>query len=72
MNTTDAVRALLADLADPPASDTEALELDSLTIVRLVEALEDRFGIRIAAKDVLPANFGTIATVAAYVDRVRK
>ena len=66
MTATD-VRAIVAELADAPPSDDAPLELDSLTLVQLVEALEDRFAIRVAPRDVVPANFGSIAAICAYV-----
>ena len=45
------------------------LQLDSLTLVVLVEALEARWGIVVPARDLVPAHFGTAADVAAYVQR---
>ncbi len=63
-----AVRALVAERRDPPASDEEPLELDSLALVELVEAVEARWDLRVAARDVLPENWDTIARIAAYVE----
>lgn len=49
----------------------EPLQLKSLELVMLVEAIEDAFGLRVAAADVTPENFGTLGRMVAYVDRVR-
>ena len=59
-----AVDAVLAEEGAP-------LEMDSLTIVMLVEALEDELGIRVAARDVVPENFASVAAIARYVERKR-
>jgi acyl carrier protein len=61
------VRALVAEHAVVPVADSTSLELDSLTLVTIVEALEDRFGIRVLARDVVPTNFATIDAIAAFV-----
>jgi len=61
------VRALVADHAVVSDDDAAPLDLDSLTLVTIVEALEDRFAIRILAREVVPANFATLAAVAAFV-----
>ena len=45
------------------------LDLDSLTLVVLIEELEARCGIQVPARDLVPAHFGTAAQVAAYVAR---
>ena len=69
MNDTRAIlRALVAERRDPPAGDDDSLELDSLGLVELVEAVEARFELRVAARDVVPENWDTIARLAAYVD----
>jgi acyl carrier protein len=64
----DLVRALLAEHGHAPADDETALELDSLTLVLLVEALEDRLGRAIAARDVVPEHFGSVARIVAYLE----
>jgi len=43
-------------------------ELDSLGVVELVLALEDRFGITIEGEDVTADSFETLASLAALVD----
>lgn len=69
--TLDRVRALVASLHPVPDDTAAPLDLDSLTTVMLVEALEDRLAIRVAARDVVPENFGTLEAVAAFVERKR-
>jgi acyl carrier protein len=47
-------------------------ELDSMAVLELVLALEDRFGITIEGEDVTAEAFETFASLAAFVeDRVR-
>lgn len=65
--TIQAVRELVADLHAPLGED-EPLEADSLTIVMLVEALEDRFDIRIAPRDLTPEHFATVRSLATLVE----
>jgi acyl carrier protein len=71
VTTIDEVRALLGELAEVPRDDEAPLALDSLTLVQLVEAIEDHFGLRVAALDVVPARFGSIAAIGRYVDSKR-
>ena len=61
------VRALVAEHTVITDDDDAPLELDSLTLVMIVEALEDRFTIRVPAREVVPANFATLAAIAAFV-----
>lgn len=63
------VRALVAELHGP-AGDDDALALESLTVVLLVEALEDRHGIAVPARAVTPERFASIAAIAALVAEV--
>ena len=72
MTIADDVRVLVRELADVPGDDAALLEVDSLTLVQIVEALEDRFEIRVAARDVVPACFGSIAAISAYVESKRR
>jgi acyl carrier protein len=65
------VRALLADFVDPPARDDAPLAIDSLTLVQLVEALEDAARIRISAKDVTREHFGSIDAIVAFLETKR-
>ena len=43
-------------------------ELDSMAVVELVLALEERFGITIEGEDVTAEVFETLGTLAAFVD----
>ena len=63
------VRELVTELHGP-AADTDVLELESLTVVLLVEALEDRHGVTIPVREVRPEAFVDIAALAALVGRV--
>jgi acyl carrier protein len=65
------IRAVVADLATLPDRDDAPLDVDSLTLVSIVEALEDHFSIRVAPREVVPENFATIAAIAAFVARKR-
>jgi acyl carrier protein len=62
-----AVRALLAEHIDVPDDDDTSLGLDSFALVVVAEELEPRFGVRVAARDVTAAHFGTVARLVAYV-----
>ena len=64
-----AVRALVAELHGP-AADDEPLALESLTVVLLVEGLEDRHGVGLPIREVRPEHFASIAALAALVARV--
>ena len=46
-------------------------ELDSLAVVELVLALEDRFGITIEGEDVTADMFETVAALSDFVDSKR-
>ena len=43
--------------------------LDSFAIVNLIAAVEDKFGITVAAEDILPQNFATVEDIAALIER---
>ena len=51
----------------PEATFTEDLDLDSLTMVEVVVAAEQRFGVRIPDDDV--ADLVTVADAVAYITR---
>jgi len=53
----------------PEASFTEDLDLDSLTMVEVVVAAEQRFGVRIPDDDV--PGLVTVADAVAYVERAQ-
>jgi acyl carrier protein len=54
------------------ASDTQLLEtgvLDSIALVRLIQFVEEKFGIAIPDDDVTPDTFASPADLAAYVEQ---
>ena len=54
----------------PLADETSLLEsgiLDSLSLLRLVVFLEERFGITMGDADLLPENFASVNTICAYL-----
>jgi D-alanine--poly(phosphoribitol) ligase subunit 2 len=54
----------------PLANEASLLEtgiLDSLTLLRLVDFLNERFGITLGALDLHPANFASVNTICAYL-----
>jgi acyl carrier protein len=54
----------------PLADDTSLLEngvIDSLSLLRLVVFLEERFGIAVGDADLLPQNFSSVNAICAYV-----
>jgi acyl carrier protein len=59
---------------EPLEAETFLLErglaLDSVSLLDLVLALEERFGLRIAEDDVVAENFETISRVAKLIDRI--
>ena len=64
-------RELVQDQALLPlADDTSLLEtgvLDSLSLLRLVVFLEERFGITMGDADLLPDNFASVDAICAYL-----
>ena len=69
LNTAGVIRELLEAHVEPPADDSLPLELPSLALVLLAEALEARFDFRVRATELVPENFSSIARVAAFVER---
>jgi acyl carrier protein len=54
----------------PLADDASLLDsgiLDSLSLLRLVVFLEERFGITMGDADLLPDNFASVNTICAYL-----
>jgi acyl carrier protein len=74
--TEEALAGLLAELlgGDPGryAPDTELFgslpELDSLALVELITAIEERFGFELDEDDITAEVFGTVESLAAHVD----
>ncbi len=54
----------------PLADDTSLLDsgiLDSLSLLRLVVFLEERFGVTMGDADLLPENFGSVNAICAFL-----
>lgn len=62
----DEVAGVPADKVVPSASFTDDLELDSLTMVEVVTAAEQKFDIRIPDADI--ETLATVADVISYVE----
>jgi acyl carrier protein len=64
-------RELVQDPARLPLADDESLLesgiLDSLSLLRLVVFLEERFGITVGDTDLLPENFASVNAICAYL-----
>ena len=64
-------RELVQDPALLPLADEAPLLesgiLDSLSLLRLVVFLEERFGITMGDADLLPENFASVNTICAYL-----
>ena len=77
----DDVKAVLVetlgveDQADAINADTPLFgslpELDSMAVLELVLALEERFGITVDGEDVTASAFETLESLAAFVERLR-
>ena len=64
-------RELVQDPALLPLTDEASLMesgiLDSLSLLRLVVFLEERFGIMVGDADLLPQNFSSVNAICAYL-----
>ena len=63
---------LLYDRASASVEPEEPLLgnlLDSMDILKLVEYVEDQFGVQLADSELVPENFGTLRAVATLVAR---
>jgi acyl carrier protein len=47
----------------------ERMAIDSLHLVAIVSALEERFGIHVSAEDLVPDNFASVSAIARLVAR---
>ncbi len=65
----EAVVELIAGFAAVPADPAQPLELASLELVQLAEALEEEFGFVVAARELRVENFGTVERIIDYVAR---
>lgn len=54
---------------DPNADLIEQRIIDSLAILKLVAFLESSFGIKVEDEDIVPENFQTLNSLAAFVER---
>lgn len=77
---TDRVASLVRRVLDRRAisrpvdhdDDLRAVGLSSLDLVNLMLAVEAEFALKIAERDMTPANFRSIARIAALVDACRQ
>jgi acyl carrier protein len=64
-------RELVGDPALLPLADDKSLLesgiLDSLSLLRLVVFLEERFGITVGDADLIPENFASVNAICAYL-----
>jgi acyl carrier protein len=64
-------RELVQDQALLPLADEESLLqsgiLDSLSLLRLVVFLEERFGITVGDAELLPENFASVNAICSYI-----
>jgi acyl carrier protein len=54
----------------PIGDDTKLIEsgvLDSLSILKLVMFIEERFGVKVGADEVVPENFETLGAIVEFV-----
>lgn len=61
------VRQIVSAHREPPAEATAPLELASLEIVLVAEALEEAFGLKVSARDLTPENFGSVERLVRFV-----
>ena len=54
-----------------PADDLLAAGLDSVGMITLLGEVEAAFGISIPPEEVMPEQFGSVAAIAALVERIR-
>jgi acyl carrier protein len=63
-----------SDVVDSLGDDDRFFDdhvIDSLQLMELVEAFQDRFGIDVSGKDLSPENFGSIAGMAQFLTSKR-
>ena len=80
-STVDQVKSLIgqtlgiADRVDSMNASTRLLgslpELDSMAVVELLIAIEERFGFEVNSSDIAAGTFETVGTLAAYVEENR-
>lgn len=62
----DEIRAIVEENGEVKADG--GLALDSFAVVNVIEALEDRYGIRVAASEVTRERFATLGALLAFVE----
>jgi acyl carrier protein len=63
------LRSLFPASVAVPEDPDLPLDLPSFELVVLAEELEDAFGLRVHARDIVPENFGTLRALANFVAR---
>ena len=70
----DQILDILSDIVDDNVESCTTLiddgVLSSLDIIQLIGALNDEFDISIPATEIVPANFNSVAAMAAMVERL--
>lgn len=66
MSREHSVRAIVEEFG--VIGEDGTLELDSFAVVNVVEALEERFGVRVSAREVTRERFATLAALVAFVE----
>ena len=62
-------------LADGCGPDTDLIEqgvIDSMSLLRLVTFLEERYQLRVKDEDLVPENFRTLAAIDTFIQEHRK
>lgn len=79
MSMIDSVRAILAEVLQlgPRASSLQRQtpllgaipELDSMAVVNVITAIEDKFGVTVADDEITADTFATLGTLTAFVEQ---
>ena len=65
---------LFGDESRPFGDDLSLIDndmVDSTGILELVSFIEERYGVRVADADIVPANLDTIDNIAAFIGRMK-
>lgn len=62
------ISELLGAYCAVPADDAATLQLDSLSLLQLIEELELAFDLRVRASEATPEHFGSLARIVAFVE----
>jgi len=68
-------KLLRGDNEPAPSSDESLVSagiLDSVSILKLLVFIEERFQVKIADEELTPANFDTITRIAAFINDKRR